>query len=227
MARTFEQFGFLVRTHSKLSRWLKRNHYRLLGIVRRKHKASPAPKPLPAPNPAPAPKPTPSPLRIEMYDDINVGTIPVTAEAVAGYVDGKWPTAKELTHSRFPRARHFVSIAVFASDDANVLDIEPGDATIAQAASWIKRQHARGEHKPGVYTSVAQAEKLINALASAGFTFGKDYVLWTAHYNGVPHLCGPKCGFGFTHVAHATQWTDKAGGKSLDESLVAAEFFGF
>lgn len=217
MARSFEQFGLRVIRGSKLARYLKKNHARLLGLVLRK------PKPAPVPVP-PAPKPVPSPLRIEMYDDINVSLIPIHAEAVAGYVDGKWPTYKKLV-KQFPHAQHIVSIAVFSSDDAEVLDIEPGDATIAQAATWIRRQHARGEKRPAVYTSVAQAEKLIHALDGAGFKFGTDYVLWTAHYSGKPHLCGPSCGFGFTHVAHATQWTDHAGGVNLDESLVSAEFF--
>ena len=190
---------------------------------KRKPKPAPPPAPTPAPKPPPLP-PKPPSLKIEMYDDVNVSLIPLSAEAVAGYVDGKWPTFEELK-KKFPHAAHIVSIAVFSSDNAEVLDIEPGDATIAQAASWIKRQHERGEKLPAVYTSVSQAELLVQALDHAGFKFGVDYVLWTAHYTGKPHLCSEKCGFGFTHVAHATQWTDKAHGVSLDESLVSAAFF--
>lgn len=175
-------------------------------------------------DPKPAPTPKPQPVPVEMYDDVDVALIPVTAEAVAGYVDGKWPTYRTLK-ARFPKAKFRISIAVFSRDNADVLDVEPGDATILEAAAWVKRQHALGNKKPDVYTAVSWAEKLVNSLSLAGFQYGVDYRLWTAHYTNLPHLCSPKCGFGFTKIAHATQWTDKAGGKSLDESLCSAEFF--
>ena len=161
---------------------------------------------------------------VEMYDDVNVSLIPVTAEAVAGYVDGRWPTYAQLA-AKFPHAKHIVSIAVFAKDNASVLDVEPGDASVSQAAAWVKRQKARGLKHAIVYTSLSQAQTLVEALASAGLVYSRDYLLWTAHYNYQPHLCSPKCGLGFKMIAHATQWTDKAGGKSLDESLCSAELF--
>lgn len=161
---------------------------------------------------------------IEMFDDVNVSLIPVGAEAVAGYVDGKWPTYAQLV-KKFPHAQHIVSIAVFASDDADALDIEPGDATVAQATDWVKRQHARGEKRPILYTSVSWAPELVSALTLAGFKYSRDYLLWTAHYTGKPHLCSAKCWPSFQQIAHATQWTDRAGGQSLDESLASAEFF--
>lgn len=179
-------------------------------------------KPKPAPAPKPDPKPAPGP--IEMYDDVNVSLIPVSAEAVAGYVDGRWPTYVSLV-SKFPHAKYRVSIAVFSRDNANVLDVEPGDATISEIVSWVKRQHARGEKKPGIYTAVSWAQKAVDTLKAAGFEYGVHYVLWTAHYTYKPHLCSSNCGFGFKEIAHATQWTDKAGGRSLDESLVSASFF--
>lgn len=175
--------------------------------LKKKHKPNP---------PAPAP--------LEMYDDVNVSLIPVTAQAVAGYVDGRWPTYAQLA-AKFPHAQHLVSIAVFAKDNADALDVEPGDATVAQAAGWVKRQKVRGLKHAIVYTSLSQAQTLVNALSSQGLSLGVDYLLWTAHYNGSPHLCSPACGYGFKETAHATQWTDRAEGRSLDESLCSAEFF--
>lgn len=161
---------------------------------------------------------------VEMYDDINISLIPVNAVAVAGYVDGRWPTYAQIV-KKFPHAQHKISIAVFARDNAEALDIEPGDATVAEAAAWVKRQHANGNPKPIVYTAISWGQGLVNALSKAGFKYGVDYLYWSAHYTGTPHLCSSKCGFGFKGIAHATQWTDKAGGKSLDESLCSAEFF--
>lgn len=171
------------------------------------------------------PKPAPSPVSVEMYDDVNVSLIPVAAQAVAGYVDGKWPTYAQLV-KKFPHAQHIVSIAVFAADNAEVLDVEPGDATVAQAAAWVKRQHGRGNKRPVVYTAASWGQSLVNALTAAGLVYGVDYLWWSAHYTGKPHLCSSTCGFQLKVIAHATQWTDKAGGKSLDESLCSAEFFG-
>lgn len=175
--------------------------------LKKKHKPNP---------PAPAP--------LEMYDDVNVSLIPVTAQAVAGYVDGRWPTYAQLV-KKFPHAKRVVSIAVFPSDNAEALDVEPGDATVAQAASWVKRQHARGLKKPIVYTAASWGQNLVNALTAAGLKYGIDYLWWSAHYTMKPHLCSSECGFGIKVIAHATQWTDKAGGKSLDESLCSVEFF--
>ena len=178
-------------------------------------------KPKPQPKPQPVVNPT-GPL--EMYDDVNLSLIPVDAVAVAGYVDGRWPTYAQLV-KKFPHAKHILSIAVFARDKAEALDVEPGDATIAEAPAWVKRQHAAGNPRPILYTSASWGQGLVNACTKAGLEYGKDYLWWSAHYTYKPHLCSSKCEFGIKVIAHATQWTDKAGGKSLDESLCAAEFF--
>jgi hypothetical protein len=203
------QAGLKFFRGSKPYKWFVKNKRRLFGYV---VKAKPKPAPVPAPS------------NVTMYDDVNVSLIPVSAEAVAGYVDGRWPTYAQIV-KKFPHAKYHLSIAVFASDNAEVLDVETGDATIAQAVDWVKRQHARGNARPDVYTAASWGENLINALSKAGFVYGRDYRWWSAHYTYQPHLCGPKCGFGLTHIAHATQWTDKVAGKSLDESLCAADFF--
>lgn len=161
---------------------------------------------------------------IQMFDDVNVSLIPVDSVAVAGYVDGRWPTYATLV-KKFPHAQHYLSIAVFAKDDADALDVEPGDATIAEAAAWVKRQRKNGNPRPVVYTAISWGQNLVDALTKAGLEYGKDYLYWSAHYTGKPHLCSSKCGFGFKGIAHATQWTDMVNGKNLDESLCSAAFF--
>jgi len=190
---------------------------------------APVPPPIPTPpppkpRPPPPPKPKP-PSQMFMYDDVNVALIPKDAEAVAGYVDGHWKTWERIV-TAFPKARH-LSIAVFASDDARCLDVEPGDATPAQAASWVRRQKQRGEKKPVVYTNASSGQALINALTKAGLRYGVDYLWWSAHYDPRlgRHLCSPRCGFGLKVTAHATQFTDKALGRSLDESVCSPGFF--
>ena len=169
------------------------------------------------------PKPKPAPRQMFMCDDVNISLIPKDAQAVAGYVGGRWPTEARL-EQLFPTAHH-LPIAISASENARCLDVEPGDATIAEAPAWVKRQKARGEKLPVLYTSASWGQKLVDACAAAGLRYGHDYLWWSAHYTYQPHFCGPKCGFGLRQTAHATQFTDRAQGKSLDESIVSPGFF--
>ena len=167
-------------------------------------------------------RPKPSPAPTVMFDDIDLSLIPKDAPAVAGYVGGRWPTFSRL-RSMFPSAKR-VSIAVSASEDADILDIEAGDATNAEAASWFIRQRKQGAKRPGFYTSVSNVPALMGVLARAGVGRG-DFRLWTAHYTGVPHLCSSRCYYGMPTTADATQYTDHALGRSLDESQVGPSFF--
>ena len=159
---------------------------------------------------------------ITMYDDINLSLIPANAQAVAGYVNGRWPTYPEVIRM-WPKAKH-LSIAVSSSADADCLDVEPGDATNIVAPGWVHRQIKRGVYRPCLYTSVSNAAPLLKALAQAGIMRGQVR-LWTAHYTNKEHLCGPGCGFGLKTNADATQWTSRALGRSLDQSLCAGGFF--
>lgn len=181
-----------------------------------------------SPDPAPVP---PKPVKLYMYDDVNVSLIPRNAQAAAGYVDGHWLTYLKLK-LRCPRAK-LVSIAVFAKDDADVLDVEPGDATNAQAVTWVRRQRFRrkngakaGTSLPALYTAAANGEKLIAVCTKAGLAYGKDYLWWSAHYDPKlgEHLCHPGCYPGIRHTAHATQFTDHANNLSLDESICSSGF---
>jgi hypothetical protein len=197
-----------------LATWLKRWRAWL-----NKH---PRPKP-PAP-PKPKPKPRPH-VTMHMYDDVTVSLMPKDAEAVAGYVGGRWRTYPAVV-TGWPHAKH-MSIAVAADEDADCLDIERLDATNAQAAVWVRRQQKRGVPnlpKPCVYTYLANAQALVVTLGKAGVK-RSEYLLGTAHYTGIPHLCDVHCGLGFTARADTTQYTDRALGKSLDEWLCSPGFF--
>jgi len=172
---------------------------------------------------SPAPKPAPAPAHeITMFDDVNLDLIPAKAEAVAGYVNGRWPTFPEVVR-RWADSKH-LSIAVTASADAECLDIERGDAEVFQAPEWFVRQRKRGVARPAFYISVSEAAGLEAELARNGVK-RSAYRLITAHYTGVAHRCTSECGFGFKDKADATQWTDKALGRSLDETLCAPDFF--
>lgn len=77
------------------------------------------------------------------YDSVTASDIPAHAEGVGGYVDGayKWSAAD---WARFPHAAH-VRIAVSPfTNDGNVLDVERGDATPAQAPAWVYMRRRAG-----------------------------------------------------------------------------------
>jgi hypothetical protein len=156
-----------------------------------------------------------------MDDSVDVSQIPGGAVAVAGYVGGRWPTFRTLL-LRFRHAAH-ISIAVNSSENADILDIEAGDATPAEAPAWVSRQRARGQHLPGVYHSLSGLQDLLDLLARAGIP-RQSLRVWSAHYTGSPHLCGPACGFGLRTVVDATQYTDHALHRNLDASLVTQRF---
>jgi hypothetical protein len=167
-------------------------------------------------SPAPVVKP------ITMYDSTDVTQIPAVAVAVAGYVNGRWPTYPTLV-KQFPKA-HVLSIDVTGNAEADCLDIEQGDATPAVAPFWVARQQARGVKRPVLYCSLSEAQNVLAAMQAKMFA-RSSYRLWTAHYTGKPHRCNAGCGFDFLGEADATQWTDKALGRTLDASLCAPGFF--
>jgi hypothetical protein len=66
---------------------------------------------------------------------------------------------------------------------------------------------------------------ILPVLKQAGIA-RSDVRLWSAHYTYAEHLCGPgSCGE-MPVQADATQWTNHAQGRNLDQSVLAANFFG-
>lgn len=159
-----------------------------------------------------------------MYDSTDVSQIPADATAVGGFLAGALiPATYPEVVRRWPHAHH-LSIAVVAGEDGDCLDIEKGDATPADAPPWFHRQVKRGVGQPVLYANLSTMLAVIAALTEAGIQ-RHEYRLWTAHYTDQPHLCGPS--EGLPTLADATQWTDHAHGRNLDQSLCAATFFGY
>lgn len=156
-----------------------------------------------------------------MYDSVTISEIPADAVAVAGYVAGSWPTYNSLV-AQFPHAHH-LSIAPQASEVARCLDVEPGDAVNAQAPAWYRTNADTTDGMRILYTSASNSQALINVMSASGIN-RDQYLLWSAHYTGNPHICAPGvCGF---PQADLTQYTDTALGRNLDASLVSDHVFG-
>lgn len=154
--------------------------------------------------------------KLAMFDDVNVSLLPPGYDLYAAYADGTYENITAV-RTRFPKA-HILAIDVRASyRNGDVLDVETGDATPDQAPAWFKaREGHTTTPKPILYTSASQITTLVTAMSKAGIARDRYYI-WSAHYTGRPHICGRGCGY---PRADGTQWTDKALGRSLDESLM-------
>lgn len=161
---------------------------------------------------------------LTMFDSVSLDQIPADAQFLAAYVDGRFANVAEA-RDRFPHAR-ILSIAVFAAHDADALDIESGDATPGQAVAWYERQKARGVTRPCLYASASVMQSDVVGVLMAAKIPRSSVRLWSAHYTGVPHICSASsCGLTSIEM-DGTQFTDNALGRNLDESLLAADFFG-
>jgi peptidoglycan hydrolase-like protein with peptidoglycan-binding domain len=158
---------------------------------------------------------------IVFFDDVNVSLLPSGYDAYAGYADGIYANIAAI-RARFPGAE-ILSIAVRASDIADILDVEPGDAVINDAPAWFKAALKAGVTRPGFYISVSGTDALVSKLEANGIP-RTAYRLWTAHYGQGQHICGPATCHQSQASADATQYTDTALGKSLDESLANPGF---
>lgn len=120
-----------------------------------------------------------------MYDSVEATAIPVGwhPQLVAGYVNGRWPSFTAMTR-RFPNAQA-VSVTVNAGGDADVLDVETGNATPAQAPGWVGRQHAMNRPRPTIYCSRSTVPAVERAMRDAGVPVDR-YDYWVADWGPKP-----------------------------------------
>jgi hypothetical protein len=159
---------------------------------------------------------------ILMFDDVTVALLPPGYSAYAGYVDGAFENIPQV-RARFPGA-HILTIAVRSADVADVLDVEPGDATDNQAASWFRLAMNSGVSRPCLYTSASNVDALVDAMTAAHIP-RTSYRIWSAHYGAGQHLCGPGTCRATSYAVDATQFTSRANNENLDESVCLDTFF--
>ena len=161
-----------------------------------------------------------------MFDTALNDQFPAGAAAYAAYVDGGLGDQPNYAYivSTFPEAQH-LSIALFASDNADVLDVEPGAAAPSDIPGWYSRQVARGIQRPVLYASASTMnDEILPVLSQAGIARAKTR-LWSAHYGLGEHICGPHSCGQLSIDADGTQWTSSAMGLVLDQSLLLDNFF--
>jgi len=161
-----------------------------------------------------------------MFDTAFNDQFPAGAAAYAGYVDGDIGNQPNYAHivSAFPKAQH-LSIALFSSNNADVLDVEPGASDASDIPGWHSRQVARGIRRPVIYASASTMDtQVLSVLSEAGIARANTR-LWTAHYGVGEHICGPDSCGALSVNADGTQWTSAAEGLVLDQSLLLEDFF--
>ena len=86
---------------------------------------------------------------IIMRDSTNPEEIPTDTPVVAGYADGfyEWD---QTDWDRFPNAIK-LTIATNANTEADILDVENGDATPSQAVEWCNRFNRPSRERPTIY----------------------------------------------------------------------------
>lgn len=158
-------------------------------------------------------------VTLRMGDAIYPANLPGGLDAYAGYDDGNWPDFPLIAaqHPGVP----VLEIEPFARPKGVCLDIERGDATPDQFPLWWLNRCFAGIYRPVAYASISDMTAVVGYCNNAKIA-RKDYRLWSAHYTGSAHICGPNS-CGWPVQCDGTQWTNHGG--PWDESMLRSDFF--
>ena len=148
-----------------------------------------------------------------MYDSTDVVNIPNGAHAVACYRNGIYANEQQA-RQRFPHA-FILPISVRGIIACDCYDIERGDYRTDQAVQLVQYAHLHGIWRPCLYASESDWAAIHTDLANAGI-HRDQYRAWQAHYDNVAAV---PIGY------DAKQFTDRALGRNLDESVCNTGFF--
>jgi len=175
--------------------------------------AAPAPAPAQQAAPAsaaPAPAAAPQPAQpTTIYDSVTPSSIPAGAQA-AVYSDGTYAA----TPAQVAGHPNTLWIDTNGSNPkANVLDVEPGDATPQQAATWVQQKLSANPNDTAiVYTYRAEWGATQQAVSALPQQMQAHVKWWIADPTGVPHI---------VPGSDATQWY---WGQNYDQSLANPGF---
>lgn len=129
-----------------------------------------------------------------IYDSVTPSTIP-SGQAAAVYANGAYASSA----SQAAGHKSLLWIDTNGSDPgANVLDVEPGDATPAGAAQWVQhRLTSEPKSVAVVYTMMSDWQQVKDNVAALPGWMQSKVHYWIADPTGVPHV---------VPGASATQW---------------------
>ena len=120
-----------------------------------------------------------------MYDAVTAANIPAGGQLVAGYIDKiKLEPWSPADWARFPNAVKVTIVKKASTNDGHVLDVEPGDATPAEAPGWVRMRRAAGAD-PTIYVNSSTWPTVQSAFSSAGVD---QPHYWIAHFDGDPTI---------------------------------------
>jgi hypothetical protein len=141
-------------------------------------------------------------------DSIYAGACTKGLSVYCGYYNGTFANLNAF-RADFPSAPVILSITPNGQRGARCIDCEPGDATPAQAAQFVRdnlpEAGAGGKSdggKPMIYCSAGDSQAVINAVAALGI-MRSQWLLFSAHWIG-KHICS-RFGCGYPD-ADATQY---------------------
>jgi hypothetical protein len=145
-----------------------------------------------------------------IYDSVAPTAIPA-GQQVATYADGPY---QANSASVAGRGSVLWIDTNGTNTSANALDVEPGDATPAEAASWVSAKLAASPHSdPIVYTFEAEWGSVQSNIDALPSWMQSHVKYWIADPTGTPHI---------VPGASATQWY---WGSSYDISMAKPGFF--
>jgi hypothetical protein len=150
-----------------------------------------------APRPAAKPKaaqPTGPTKPYTMYDSVTPGAIPASQPA-AVYADGAYAASS----SEMSGHHSVLWIDTNGSDpNANVLDVEAGDAAPAGAAQWVQSHLSAQPHSTAIIYTMRSDWSAVQAAVGGLPSWEQSHVrYWIADPTGVPHV---------VPGSSATQW---------------------
>jgi len=120
-----------------------------------------------------------------MFDAVTAANIPPDARMVAGYADTiKIPQWTQNDWNRFPNAVCVTIVKKASSSWGHVLDVEPGDATPAEAPGWVVMRRKAGAD-PTVYCNASTWPSVRTAFQNAGVP---EPWYWIAKYDDDPRI---------------------------------------
>ena len=129
-----------------------------------------------------------------IYDSVTPGALP-SSQPAAVYADGAYAASS----SQVAGHHSVLWIDTNGSDpNANVLDVEPGDATPAGAATWVQAHLAKQPHSVAIiYTMRSDWSAVQDAVGGLPSWEQSHVRYWIADPTGVPHV---------VPGSSATQW---------------------
>jgi hypothetical protein len=145
-----------------------------------------------------------------MYDSVSPSAIPSISQAVAVYANGRFAAQPSQVGQR----GLVLWIDTQGSDtNANVLDVEPGDATPSQAAAWVAQKLDASPNSVAiVYTMRSEWPAVQADINALPWWMPSHTRYWIADPTGVPHI---------VPGSQATQWY---WGQNYDISMAMPNF---